>query len=468
LAEGTKAVAKGNYEHRLKVDRRDDLGLLVQSFNAMTARVRRAHVQMRKLQELADQERDYLETVLNHLSSGVLTLSPDATISRTNGAAEKLLSLPAQQQIGAKLGELCQRYPHLEPLCDAFGAALSPDHLRPGTNIEAQFRIMGETGRRVILSRAAALPGDDGSAGGFVIVLEDVTALIQAQRDAAWSEVARRLAHEIKNPLTPIQLSAERLRRRLMDQLPEDSAKILDRATQTIIQQVEAMKYMVNEFADYARPPQPRLERMDLNRLVSDVVDLYRGSPVQVKLIQSPQPLWILGDAGHLRQLLHNLIRNAQQALTEWKEARGPTAEPLCVTVVLRCREDGGLRQVELLVADNGPGFPESMLDTIFEPYVTTRPKGTGLGLAIVKKIVEEHGGVVSAYNVAPTGRATANNAAIADNPTGETNALGATEQNVPAAKAANYDDLAPGARVLVRLPPALGAENQQGVETDA
>jgi len=468
LAEGTKAVAKGNYEHRLKVDRRDDLGLLVQSFNAMTARVRRAHVQMRELQELADQERDYLETVLNHLSSGVLTLSPDATISRANGAAEKLLSLPAQQQIGAKLGELCQRYPHLEPLCDAFGAALSPDHLRPGTNIEAQFRIMGETGRRVILSRAAALPGDDGSAGGFVIVLEDVTALIQAQRDAAWSEVARRLAHEIKNPLTPIQLSAERLRRRLMDQLPEDSIKILDRATQTIVQQVEAMKYMVNEFADYARPPQTHLERMDLNRLVTDVVDLYRGSPVKVKLIQSPQPLWISGDAGRLRQLLHNLIRNAQQALTEWEDARGPAAEPLCVTVVSRCREDSGLRQVELLVADNGPGFPESMLDTIFEPYVTTRPKGTGLGLAIVKKIVEEHGGVVSAYNVAPTYRATANDAAIADNPTGETNALGATEQNVPVAKATNHDDLAPGARVLVRLPPALGAEDQYGVKTDA
>jgi len=439
LAEGTRAVAQGNYEHRLKVDRRDDLGLLVQSFNAMTARVRRAHRRMRELQELADQERDYLETVINHLSSGVLTLGPDGQINRSNEVAAQLLSIPARSLEAESLHSLCRRYSHLQPLCEAFEQALQPERLRPGETLEAQLRIMSETGRRVLLSRAAALPGDEQSAGGFVIVLEDVTTLIQAQRDAAWSEVARRLAHEIKNPLTPIQLSAERMRRRLLDQLPEDGSRILDRATQTIIQQVEAMKVMVNEFADYARPPQTRPERMELDKLTSDVADLYRGSPIPVHLIEATEPLWIAGDAGRLRQLLHNLIRNAQQALDEWAEQHPEAVtEPPRVTLLPRLREEDHLKQVELLVADNGPGFPDEMLDTVFEPYVTTRPKGTGLGLAIVKKIVEEHGGVVCAYNVASDG-------GRPDTGTGS-----------------EPDTLGAGARVLVRLPLAVTEEMEK------
>lgn len=400
LAAGTKAVAEGNYTHRLPVDRRDDLGQLVQSFNTMTARVRRAHQIMQQLQELADQERDYLETVIQHLSSAVLTLTPDGRISRSNSVVAVLLSVPPQSIERLTLSELCQQYPHLEPICTAFAPLLVPGQLTPGATVEAQLRIMGESGRRVLLSRAAALPAEHGDfSDGFVLVFEDVTTLIQAQRDAAWSEVARRLAHEIKNPLTPIQLSAERLRRRLLSSLADDSAQMLDRATQVIINQVEAMKFMVNEFAEYARTPQSTPILLDLSELVAEVVDLYKGSEIAVRLLRCEPNLPVRADAGRIRQVLHNLIRNAQQALTEQAPREGVKPRVLVTT---RWIQEGGVSVAELVVFDNGPGFPDSMLDRLFEPYATTRPKGTGLGLAIVKKIVEEHSGLVIASNRTP------------------------------------------------------------------
>ncbi len=397
LAAGTKAVAEGNYTHRLPVDRRDDLGQLVQSFNTMTARVRRAHQVMQQLQELADQERDYLETVIQHLSSAVLTLTPDGRISRSNSVVATLLSVSPQAIERLSLLELCQQHPHLEPVCAAFAPLLAPGQLTPGATVEAQLKIMGDAGRRVLLSRAAALPAEQGDlSDGFVLVFEDVTTLIQAQRDAAWSEVARRLAHEIKNPLTPIQLSAERLRRRLLAGLADEPAQILDRATQVIINQVEAMKFMVNEFAEYARTPQSTPVLLNVSDLVAEVVDLYKGSEVAVKLVRLEPALPVRADAGRIRQVLHNLIRNAQQALIEQPVAEGVKPRVLVST---RLAQEGSVSVAELAVFDNGPGFPESMIDRMFEPYATTRPKGTGLGLAIVKKIVEEHSGLGSAAN---------------------------------------------------------------------
>lgn len=448
LAAGTKAVAEGDYSLRLPVDRRDDLGQLVQSFNTMTARVRRAHQVMQQLQEMADQERDYLETVIQHLSSGVLTLSPDGRITRSNSIVTQLLSITSQSIDGCSLAEICQTYPHLEPICEAFGQLLDPGQLPAGATVEAQVRIMGDAGRKILLSRVAALPADDVT-GGFVMVFEDVTTLLQAQRDAAWSEVARRLAHEIKNPLTPIQLSAERLRRRLLGTLEEESGQILDRSTRTIINQVEAMKLMVNEFAEYARSPQMKLTALNLDDLVGEVIDLYKGGEIPVLHQAFREPLWVRADVGRIRQVLHNLIRNAQQALTEHGCQSG---EPR-VTVTTSLHQEGGLALVELNVIDNGAGFPETMIDRLFEPYATTRPKGSGLGLAIVKKIIEEHGGVVTATNLQEQWAMDSASAQALASPEASP-WLPPSEPRLPTAQGAEERMPAiTGARIMIRLP---------------
>jgi two-component system, NtrC family, nitrogen regulation sensor histidine kinase NtrY len=236
------------------------------------------------------------------------------------------------------------------------------------------------------------LSSDDDDPGGYVIVFDDITALLQAQRDAAWGEVARRLAHEIKNPLTPIQLSAERLRRRYLPAELDDPA-LLDRATHTIIQQVEAMKEMVNAFSDYARTPEMDITRFDLNELIREVTELYlhRELPLALTLdLDSGLPL-IEGDAGRIRQVLHNLIRNALEAMERQGDER--------LEISTRYIGAAETQAVEIRVADNGPGFATNIVDQIFDPYVTSKPKGTGLGLAIVKKLVEEHGGQISAHN---------------------------------------------------------------------
>jgi nitrogen fixation/metabolism regulation signal transduction histidine kinase len=228
-----------------------------------------------------------------------------------------------------------------------------------------------------------------GGSGGYVIVFDDVTALIQAQRDAAWSEVARRLAHEIKNPLTPIRLSAERVRHKYLPLMDEKNRDSLDRLTHTIVQQVDSMKSMVDAFSSYARPPRMHPERMDLNALAGEVVDLYRynGGGARVVLEQAPELPPIEADPGRLRQLLHNLVKNALEA-----GADGP------VEVRVRTGREGE-RAVSLVVEDTGSGFSEEVLEHAFEPYVTTKSKGTGLGLAIAKKIVEEHGGMIRIAN---------------------------------------------------------------------
>jgi nitrogen fixation/metabolism regulation signal transduction histidine kinase len=225
----------------------------------------------------------------------------------------------------------------------------------------------------------------------MVVVFDDITALIQAQRDAAWGEVARRLAHEIKNPLTPIQLSAERLRHRYLERMAHKDAEILDRSTRTIVNQVEAMKKMVNAFSEYARVPQINLEPMDLHEVILEVLDLYRNHDghVAISAQLDAETSIMEGDAGRIRQLLHNLVKNALDALKDRPDAQ--------VLVATRVEHTPDFDLLALCVSDNGPGFKPDILANVFEPYVSTKPKGGGLGLAIVKKIVEEHGGYISA-----------------------------------------------------------------------
>jgi nitrogen fixation/metabolism regulation signal transduction histidine kinase len=237
------------------------------------------------------------------------------------------------------------------------------------------------------------LPGDDDNPAGYVIVFDDITALLQAQRDAAWGEVARRLAHEIKNPLTPIQLSAERMRRKYLGVMDEDDAQVLDRATHTIVQQVEAMKEMVNAFSDYARAPDMDIGHFNMDKLAHEVVDLYRAqeSAVKIALTSDPAMPDVEADVVRVRQILHNLIRNSIEALENTDDAQ--------VEVHVSVAELNGVDTMQIRVEDNGPGFKPGSVSQVFDPYVTTKTKGTGLGLAIVKKLVEEHVGTIRAEN---------------------------------------------------------------------
>jgi nitrogen fixation/metabolism regulation signal transduction histidine kinase len=388
LAEGTSAVAQGDYSKQLPVPASDEIGILVQSFNNMTRRIRRAQGEIQRGQREAEANRTYLETVLTHLSSGVLTFDARGNLRTFNTASAQILAHDLTPGIGQSLAWLAGTA--LAP----FVKLLDDFMISPQPEWQAELTLPGEHGRRTLIVRGTRLPGLRGRYGGLVVVFDDITALIQAQRDAAWGEVARRLAHEIKNPLTPIQLSAERIRQKCMDPLPEKERATLDRATHTIVQQVEAMKSMVNAFSDYARPAPLHLQAIDLNQLVRDVVELYKGraNPVRYELDLDPALPLLHADAGRLRQILHNLLANAADALTD---TESPTLQ-----IATRRTDEPGTTMAELTLRDNGPGFAASVMDNLFEPYVTTKDKGTGLGLAIVKKIVEEHSGQLRIGNL--------------------------------------------------------------------
>jgi len=388
LAIGTRAVARGDYNRRLPLPSNDEFGVLVQSFNEMTGKIALAREEARHSQQQAENQRAYLEAVLGRLSSGVLALDSRQVLRTANAAASHILGVEMGEMIGRPLSALAESHNHLEQFVKALTVPLEGGE----QEWREEITLFGAGGRQVLICGGASLPGIGEAGAGHVVVFEEVTALIQAQRDAAWGEMARRLAHEIKNPLTPIRLSAERLRHKYLKTMPPAEADLLDRATHTIIQQVEAMQEMVKAFSEYARTPKLERRALDLNGLIGEVLDLYRDHvPVQWVLeLETGLPA-VEADAGRFRQLLHNLFKNALDALADQADGR--------VTIVTRSVEESGFPFVELRVSDNGPGFPPELLDRLFEPYVTTKPKGTGLGLAIVKKIVEEHGGMIVAEN---------------------------------------------------------------------
>ncbi|MDX1609909.1 MAG: ATP-binding protein [Halofilum sp. (in: g-proteobacteria)] len=394
LAEGTRAVAQGNYATRLPPSGRDELGFLVESFNEMTRRLAHARDQARSSRLQVESQRAYLEAVLERISTGVVTLDGRGVLHTANEAAARILGLALSPRTGQPLAMIAAEHPRLDP----FLQAVMP-HVEHGAGEwQEEFELPGAGSRRkIIVCRGARLPDREDLAGGWVVVFDDITTLAQAQREAAWSEVARRLAHEIKNPLTPIQLSAERMRHKLLDHLPADDAAVLDRGTWTIVQQVEALKAMVRAFADYAAVPVADFALLDVNELAQEVVDLYAGHRgVPVALVPAAELPPVLADRARLRQLLHNLIKNAI-------EAQAGRAEPRVTVRTARVTHDG-LDQVELAVTDAGPGIPDEMIDRLFEPYMSGKPRGSGLGLAIVKRIVEEHGGMVEAGNEAGGG----------------------------------------------------------------
>jgi nitrogen fixation/metabolism regulation signal transduction histidine kinase len=366
LAQATQAVARGDFSRQAPVTSRDELGVLIESFNSMTRQLDDARRVVEANRSALESAKARLENILANLSAGVLVFDRELGLSIFNHGAHAIL--------GAEL----------EP----FAASMREQFRSHGAlawQLELELKGTGKT----LLVRGTALPQDP--AGGYVLVFDDITQLIQAQRATAWAEVARRLAHEIKNPLTPIQLSAERLEMKLASKLGHEDAEALARGTRTIVNQVAALKSMVDDFRDYSKLPAPLLAGLDLNGLVLEVLALYETSrtPIARKLASGlPQ---VRADSAQIRQVLHNLVQNAQDALDNRKNS----GEPPMIEV---CTEVAG-DKVRLSIADNGGGFPEEMMARIFEPYVTTKPRGTGLGLAIVKKIVDEHHGELTIEN---------------------------------------------------------------------
>jgi len=389
LVAGTRAVAKGDFDMRLPQPSKDEIGFLVSSFNDMTQRLASARREASLSQALVEAERRNLEVILARLSTGVVALDSDLRIRSANQASGAILNVDLENRVGELLVDVAENEPLLEQFVD-----VAQVHLAAGeTEWREQIVLRGEVGRRVLTCACTTLPGDEDRPAGYVVVFDDITALLQAQRDAAWGEVARRLAHEIKNPLTPIQLSAERMRRKYLDTMNPDDAQVLDRATHTIVQQVESMKEMVNAFSDYARAPDMDIERFDVAELAHEVVDLYRAQESSVTIAVQVDPTMprLEADIGRIRQILHNLIRNSIEALETQNDGE--------IELSVSAGEYEGIDVINIRVEDNGPGFETGAIAQVFDPYVTSKPKGTGLGLAIVKKLVEEHAGTIRASN---------------------------------------------------------------------
>lgn len=389
LAAGTQAVASGNYNMQLTPSGHDEIGFLVRSFNQMTQRLTQARNASDRSHRLLEQQTSYLTTVLGSLSSGVITIDNDLYLRTANVASSKILGVNLQQRLESSLDTLGKLNDNLHSF-----SLLIQNYTFKAVAWQQQIELNQPKGRQTLMCHGTPLPAET----GWVIVFDDITALLQAQRNAAWGEVARRLAHEIKNPLTPIQLSAERLQHKYASLVPPDQTETLQKLTDTIVQQVEAMKDMVNEFSDYARSPGLQLEKVSIGELLREVLTLYQShSNHQFTLLNSPTEIRIKVDKNRMRQVFHNLLKNAIEASEE-------AEKPVDIVISYQLVVQQHMPWLEIIINDQGPGFPQEMIDKLFEPYATTKIKGTGLGLAIVKKIIEEHGGDVWAENLNPEG----------------------------------------------------------------
>jgi nitrogen fixation/metabolism regulation signal transduction histidine kinase len=420
LAEGTKAVAEGNLSPRPIVATTDELGTLTQSFNTMTKQLSDARTAVEKNRAELENAKAYLESVLANMSAGVMVFDAHFHLLTCNESVERILRHPFGPHIGLPLAA----FPHLAPFAEAITRAFSEQsaqtagdhdddeegHLHWQKQIEIPRNLDDDAtdteNTITLLARGSHLPVASGA--GYIVVFDDISDVISAQRSIAWGEVARRLAHEIKNPLTPIQLSAERMQMKLADKLQPSDAGMLTRATNTIVNQVAAMKRMVDDFRDYAKTPPAILGKLDLNHLIEDILHLYLGGEQGIihPALTADLP-HIMGDPTQLRQVIHNLLQNALDAVAERGNEGGDTPPTTLsphidiATELIRYRHADGEERtaVRLTIRDNGPGFSQKILTRAFEPYVTTKPRGTGLGLAMVKKIIDEHGGRIDIQN---------------------------------------------------------------------
>ncbi|MEY2824285.1 MAG: hypothetical protein RLZ64_823 [Pseudomonadota bacterium] len=411
LAEGTKAVAQGNLSPRPIMATPDELGTLTQSFNIMTMQLSDAREAVERNRRALEDAKAYLESVLANMSAGVIVFDEQWQLVTFNASAERILRLELKPLLGTAMSLIPALSAFRDPVMRSFSrlnAQAAAD--RSGGDAQhwqQQIEIPRERGSNysdstdiTLLARGSHLPV--GAGRGYIIVFDDITDVISGQRSIAWAEVARRLAHEIKNPLTPIQLSAERLHMKLQPKLAGDDVALLERGTNTIVNQVVAMQQMVDNFRDYAKTPPPLLQALDLNALISEILELYSGMEISdaIQPVLQPNLPIILGDATQMRQVVHNLLQNAQDAVADIRRSgREPAIQ--IVTEAFDYPDAGGQPRtaVRLTVSDNGPGFDPALIKRAFEPYVTSKPKGTGLGLPVVKKIIDEHGGRIEVQN---------------------------------------------------------------------
>jgi len=414
LAAGTQAVGVGDYRPLPEPPERDEVGQLTRSFNAMTRQLDEARQMVENNRQQLERSNVYLESVLSNLSSGVLVFDEAFRVSMFNHGAQAILRADLRSVKGRPLETVDAAFKLSQFIRHAFAAHEAVGSEKPywQQQFELEVEAADNPGKKyiiTILARGTHLTVD-GRGNGYLVVFDDITEVISANRTVAWGEVARRLAHEIKNPLTPIQLSAERLAMKLADRLNETDAAMLERATNTIVSQVTSLKQMVDDFREYARTPPAQMQQLDMNGLVADVLALYGWDPsegavrddkhsVKIEVELDPSLPLIEGDPTQLRQVIHNLLANARDAATQDRplgEARIQVATRLTHSSI---QDEDGQLAVRLTVSDNGPGFDSQVLTRVFEPYVTTKTTGTGLGLAIVKKIVEEHGGRIDIAN---------------------------------------------------------------------
>jgi len=387
LAEGTKKIAKGNFKTMLPEKGKDELGVLVRSFNSMTRQLDQATQTSENNQIRLESARSYLETVLAHLSSGVIVINDDMEIKSFNIAASKILQVDLSKNTNQLITSISNKNKLLNNFVMSIQEEIKAASSKKQFEIIKQFEIKYEKNNQVLSLQITPLPQN--KVKNYVLMIDDITMMIQAQRDAAWSEVARRLAHEIKNPLTPIQLSAERIKHKLGSKLNKEDTDILDKAVSTIVNQVDAMKTMVNEFSEYARAPQLNLELIDINETIKEISHLFENSGIKITTTLLKGLPKIKVDVNMMRQVLINLIQNAQDAMIN------NTKKPS-----IKINTNKYKNYLILSIEDNGPGFSLDILKKAFEPYVTSKSHGTGLGLAIVKKIIEEHEGTIVVENI--------------------------------------------------------------------
>lgn len=397
LADGVREVAAGNLSPKAALQGKDELGGLTRSFALMTQQLADARSAVEQSMGELDAARGNLQTILDNLTAGVIVLDRQGVIRSSNPGATRILRAPLAAYEGRPLVEipgLADFAATVQRHFDTFALERDHhglDHWQHPFELHASGGGLAAQGTSLVV-RGAELPHDE-----RLLVFDDISEIVSAQRAQAWGEVARRLAHEIKNPLTPIQLSAERLERKLAGKLPDAEQAVLTKSVKTIVDQVDAMKRLVNEFRDYARLPAAELHPLDLNALITDVLHLYDPETAQVPVraeLDERCPL-IRGDAQQLRQVVHNLLQNAQDATQQAAEQQG--SAPAAVRISTRWNE--AAQRVRLTISDCGPGFPPHILQRAFEPYVTTKPRGTGLGLAVVKKIADEHGARIDLVN---------------------------------------------------------------------